>query len=165
MTIINNEPKVHIEDHLLISDIDELMSECNIYIRLYERLLAIKMLKKGLSIDETTDFVNVSPRTVYNWLKTYNKKGLAGLIPNFGGGRPSYLSDKDLTELNLIMSDKNANYTIDDVRKLIKDKYGIEYSYKQVWFITKKKLGLNYGKPSPFVPERSLTRKEDLKKT
>ncbi|MDR2545479.1 MAG: helix-turn-helix domain-containing protein, partial [Methanobrevibacter sp.] len=44
------------------------MSECNIYIRLYERLLAIKMLKKGLSIDETADFVNVSPRTVYNWL-------------------------------------------------------------------------------------------------
>ncbi|GAA5818483.1 MAG: transposase [Methanobrevibacter sp. CfCl-M3] len=101
MTIINNEPKVHIEDHLLISDIDELMSECNIYIRLYERLLAIKMLKKGLSIDETVDFVNVSPRTVYNWLKTYNKKGLAGLIPNFGGGRPSYLSDKDLTDIKL----------------------------------------------------------------
>ncbi|GAA5818484.1 MAG: Pseudogene of conserved hypothetical protein [Methanobrevibacter sp. CfCl-M3] len=43
-------------------------------------------------------------------------------------------------------------YTIDDVRKLIKDKYGIEYSYKQVWFITIKKLGLNYGKPISFCP-------------
>jgi transposase len=149
MTTIIKDNEVYVEDYLSMNDIDELISDCNIYVRLYKRLLVIKMLKKGFNIDDAAEFINVTPRTVYNWLKNYNEKGLDGLIPNFGGGRPAYLTNEELSELNIILSDENANYTIEQVRKIIRDKFGVEYSYKQTWFITRKKLGLNYGKPSP----------------
>ena len=36
--------------------------------------------------------------------------------------------------------------------------------YKQVWEITRKKLKLNYSKPSPRSPNRPSNRREILKK-
>ena len=87
-----------------------------------------------------------------------------GLIPKFGGGKPVKLTDEQFLELYVILTEKNSNYTIEDVRKLIYEKYGVEYSYKQVWEITRKKLNLNYSKPSPKSPKRPSNRRKILKK-
>ena len=160
-----NKNNVEIEDHLGIYEIDEILKDYKVQLRLYKRIMFIKLLRQDCTIKDATEFLKVSERTGRNWLKNYNKKGLNGLIPNFGGGRPPYMTNEQLNELNMILKDETTNHTIKDVKKLIFKKFGIDYSYKQVWFITRKKLGLNYGKPSPESPERSPNRKKELKKT
>jgi transposase len=152
---------VEIADHLNMNELDEILSEYNIYIRIFLRVLFIKMLRKDFSIKDATNLIHVTERTGKNWLKKYNELGFEGLIPNFGGGRPPFLTDYQLEELKKIVGNKDANYTIKDVRKLISDKYGIKYSYKQAWVISRRKLKLNYGKPSPESPERKTTRKKE----
>jgi transposase len=159
-----NENNVEIEDHLGIYEIDELLKDYKIQLRIYTRIIFIKLLRQNWTIKDAAEFLKISERTGHNWLKRYNNEGLNGLIPNFGGGRPSYLTKEELNELYLILKDKNANYTIKNVKKLIFEKFGIDYSYKQVWFITRKKLGLNYGKPSPESPDRTPNRKKVFKK-
>jgi hypothetical protein len=42
---------------------------------------------------------------------------------------------------------------------------GVNYSYKQVWEISKKKLNLNYGKPFPIYDKKPDNAEEILKKT
>jgi len=159
-----NKHKVFIEDHLGSYEINDILKDYKVQLRLYKRVIFIKMLRENFTIKEATEFLKVSERTGYNWLKSYNEDGLDGLIPNFGGGRPSFLSDEQLKELYEILTPKDANYSIKDVQKLILEKFGIDYTHKQVWFITRKKLGLNYGKPSPESPERDPERKKVLKK-
>jgi transposase len=159
-----NKYNVEIKDHLKKWELDELFSEFNHYFRVYQRLVFLRCLLQDLSIKDACNLLNVTERTGRNWLKSYNEKGFDGLIPNFGGGRPSKLSDDQINELKEIVGDEDVNYTIKDVRKLIFEKYGITYTYKQVWVIFRQKLKLNYGKASPYAPERSPYRKEELKK-
>ena len=66
-------------------------------------------------------------------------------------------ADENIDEYRYSFIIFDHNIGIDTVRfneyetrtwiKLIRDKYGIDYSYKQVWIITRKKLNLNYRKP------------------
>ena len=50
------------------------------------------------------------------------------------------------------------------VGNLIEEKYGITYSEKQVWVITRQKLNLNYGKPFIQYNARPENPEKDLKK-
>jgi transposase len=160
-----NKHNVEIADFLKICDIDELISGYKTQLRLYQRLVFMKLLMQDLTIQEAAESVGVKKRTGYNWLNSYNEKGLDGLIPNFGGGKPAYLTDEQFDELYDILKDEFSNYTIEDVRKLIYNKFGVEYTYKQVWVITRRKFKLNYGKPAPESHDRPKNRKEILKKT
>lgn len=45
-----------------------------------------------------------------------------------------------------------------------KDKYGVDYSYKQVWVITREKLNLNYRKPYLKFNEAPEDAEEQLEK-
>ena len=49
-------------------------------------------------------------------------------------------------------------------RKLINDKYGIKYTYKQVWIISRDKLNLNYRKPYLKYHESPEDAEEQFKK-
>jgi len=42
--------------------------------------------------------VGVSKVIGYVWLERWNKQGLEGLKPNYGGGRPSELSEEQKAE-------------------------------------------------------------------
>jgi transposase len=160
-----NKHNVEIADFLKVRDIDKLISGYKTQLRLYQRLVFIKLLMQDLTIQKAVEAVGAKQRTGYYWLKRYNEKGLDGLVPNFSGGRPAYLTDEEFDELYDILKDEFSNYTIEDVRKLIHEKFGVEYTYKQVWVITRKKFKLNYGKASPESPDRPKDRKEILKKT
>ena len=112
-----NKHNVEIADFLKICDIDELISGYKTQFRLYQRLVFMKLLMQDLTIQEAAESVGVKKRTGYNWLNSYNEKGLDGLIPNFGGGKPAYLTDEQFDELYDILKDEFSNYTIEDVRK------------------------------------------------
>ncbi|MCC7553245.1 MAG: hypothetical protein KO202_01950 [Methanobacteriaceae archaeon] len=61
--------------------------------------------------------------------------------------------------------ESNGKYTINDIKKIISDKFGVNYSYKQVWVIVRKKFGLNYTKNFSNYDSKPDTAREDLKKT
>ncbi|MHC1566552.1 MAG: helix-turn-helix domain-containing protein, partial [Candidatus Syntropharchaeia archaeon] len=60
-----------------------------------------------------------------------NKQGLEGLKPNYGGGRPSELSKEQKEELKVILKERD-DWTTKEVRKLIKNRFGVEYSLRHV---------------------------------
>ena len=92
--------------------------------------------------------INISRKTGERWVKQYNENGVDGLFSNYSNcGRKSYLNDQQLKELKKIITGNEEKYNLKDVRNLIEEKYGITYSEKQVWVITRQKLNLNYEKP------------------
>ena len=48
--------------------------------------------------------------------------------------------------------------------KLIENRYGVKYSYKQVWEIATVKLGLNYRKPYLVYHQSPDDAEDQLKK-
>ena len=116
--------------------------------KLYQRILAVLMVKSGETRKKAAEFLDVHRNTVGMWVKNYDKMGIDGLKADYSNnGAESRLTDKQLKELFEILTDPDEHYTLRDARNLIKEKYGIKYSHKQVWVITRKKLGLNYRKP------------------
>jgi transposase len=161
MTTVSN---LITNDELSMDGIDKLLSECKYSKRMCERLYFIRFIKKGKNIKEASEIIGIARQTGSIWLQNYNKEGYKGLMPKFSGGRSSYLSDEQKDELRQILVDKNNNYTINEVKKLIFEKYGIKYVYKQVWTIVRKQFGLNYTKPFPYYDGRPKNGKEQLKK-
>lgn len=157
--------KIKIENHLTMDEINKLISDLKIDVKLYKRLLFLKSVIKGTPIVHAAEFVGVTRETGFRWIKQYNENGLEGLIPKFAGGRPAFLSDDQFEELRKILSDPDKNYSIIEVQSMIKSEYGVEYSYKQVWEIVRKKLGMNYSKPFPVYENKPENAEEILKKT
>lgn len=157
--------KIEIEDHLTMDEINKLISNLKIEVSLYKRLLFLKSIKQGTPIKHATEAIGVNRGTGFRWIKQYNEGGLEGLMPKYGGGRPSFLSDEQLKELKQILSNPEENYSIHEVQTLINEKYGIKYSYKQVWEIVRKKLAMNYSKPFPVYENKPANAEEILKKT
>ena len=96
-------------------------------------------------------------------VKTCEKEGLEGLKPSFEGGRPSKLSYEELIELDKII-ENTPDLSMKDVQLLIKEKFNVDYSLKQIGVITKK-LGYNYSKAYPIFKKAPKDAEEQLKKT
>ena len=137
-----------IADHLELDEIKSVMKEYKDSYDMYRKLLVISMVYQGETISKASE----------RWVKNYNEKGLEGLYSNYHNcGRKAKLTNEQLTELREIITSGDESYSIDDVQRIIKDTFGVNYDYKTVWTIVRKKLGLNYGKP--FI--KYSTRPED----
>ncbi|WP_231475695.1 helix-turn-helix domain-containing protein [Methanobrevibacter oralis] len=148
-----------------LSEIADILKEYREYYNVYRRLLVIHMVANGESIAKASKNINISRKTGERWVKQYNENGIAGLFSNYSNcGRKSYLTDQQLNELKEIITGNEEKYNLKDVRNLIKEKYGITYSEKQIWVITRQKLNLNYGKPFIKYNTRPENPEEDLKK-
>lgn len=131
----------------------------------YNRLVFIRSIMNGNSIKDTAKILDISPRTGTEWLRRYNKNGVEGLKPKYHlRGKKSKLSDEQLKQLEETILKEGNSFTIKDVKKYISNEFSIDYSYKQVWEITRIKLGLNYGKPFLKYKEHPKNHKKDLKK-
>ncbi|MGN1363705.1 MAG: transposase [Methanobrevibacter sp.] len=142
-----------------------MLKEYKKYYNVYRHLLLIHMVANGESIAKASKNINISRKTGERWVKQYNKKGVEGLFSNYSNcGRKSYLNDQQMKELKQTITGNEEKYNLKDIQKLIKEKYGITYSEKQVWVITRQKLNLNYGKPFTKYNTRPENPEEDLKK-
>jgi len=108
--------------------------ELNKRIRYIEIL--IKILDRLDSVEEAARKVGVTKRVAYVWQKRWNRDGYSGLLPRYAGGRPSKLTDDQKSDLKFYLR-MQGNWTTARVRELIKDKFDVEYSLKQVRVIMK----------------------------
>ena len=106
------------------------------------------MVKNGDTIKNASKIVAVSRKTGERWVKEYNEKGIDGLLSDYSNcGLESELTDEMLEILHYYITHSDKGYTIKDVQDLIYGLFKIKFSYNHTWFITRKKLELNYGKP------------------
>ncbi len=119
-------------------------------------------LYSGLSVPEASEKLGITKVTGYIWLERWNENGYDGIIPRFTGGRPSKLTDEEKIELKEILKERD-DWKTKEIRKLICDKFNVEYSLKQVGIILKN-LGLKFARPYPKDYHRPVDAEEQLKK-
>ncbi|ELZ45501.1 transposase [Halorubrum distributum JCM 9100] len=84
---MSGDRRKEIVRHLSEDDLDRLLAESTDE-KLTERLIFVKRLYKGATLEDAADDVGRSSATGTRWARRWNKGGLGLLMPNFGGGRP-----------------------------------------------------------------------------
>ena len=131
-------------------DIENYLNEHKKSFDLYIRVLAVQMVKSGKTRKDVGEYLHRDRKTVGRWVSDYDKNGIDGLIPDYSNcGVECRLTDEQLADLKEKLRNPDVNYTIEDARKLIKNEYGVDYSYKQTWEIVLKKLG--FASCRPFI--------------
>ena len=130
--------------HLPAEELDKRIKKLEKDTRVLKRLYFIRYLYRGVSVEEAADLVGVTKATGYAWLKRWNSNGYEGLIPEFGGGRPSKLTEEQKEELREVLKEKE--WTTKEVQKLIEAEFGVSYSSWQVRRILRS-FGMRYAKP------------------
>src|SRR3974390_3337175 len=130
--------------------------------RVLKRLYFVKFRYLGDSVEEAAIKVGVTKKTGYYWQEDWNKGGYAALMPNFCGGRRSKLTDEQMKELKISLERKDY-WTTREVLGLIKEKYGVEYSQKQVGVILHS-FNMYHSKPYILDYRRPQSAEEILKK-
>ena len=132
-----------------IKELDNELNKYKPYYKMFIRLSVVKMVKQGYTRGEAAEAFNVHRKSAEKWVKLYNDDGISGLEPDYSRcGVDSKLSDEQLEELKKIVTNPEKDYDVKTVKKLIEDKYGVKYSRKQIWYILRKKFGLNYDENS-----------------
>ena len=106
-------------------------------LRVLNRLYFIRFLYQGCVIEEASEKLGITMPTAYEWLKRWNKSGYDGLVPNFNGGPKPKLSEEEIEMLKNLLKHKD-DWKLKEVRKLIKEQFGVEHSEMHVWRIMVK---------------------------
>lgn len=152
-----------VEKHLTAEELDHKIRGLKQEVKVLKKLLFIKSLYQGESVEKSANMVGVTKATGYNWLKEWNKEGYQGLKPRPKSGRPSRLSDEDKEELKALLTEKDA-WSTREVINLVNKHFGVEYSTWQMKRIMKK-MGMRYAKPLQKDYRRPDDAEETLKKT
>ncbi len=113
--------------------------------RVKERLLAILLLYDGKKVCDIPGIVKRSRASIENWIGRWNNQGYNGLIPEFTGGPKPKVTENEWDKV--IREIANKGMTIKDVTVYVKGSRGVNYSYKTVWEVLRKKKKVRYGKP------------------
>jgi putative transposase len=150
-------PSKDVKEHLDESEPDAAIDEAqsNEETRVVRRLCLIKNLYAGDSITEAATRVGVTQPTASRWTDRWNRQGVDGLHPDFGGGRPPKLSEREQQRLTEVL-EQHQSLTTEQVRKLIEQGFGVSYSQRHVSRLLKK-LGIRHAVPRP----ESLDRPDD----
>src|SRR5262245_10542967 len=68
--------------------------------RLQRRLLVILEVEQGKPVSELARLLNVTPQSAYNWIDRFRRHGgAAGLVDQYGIGRPTLWTDERVAVL------------------------------------------------------------------
>ena len=157
------KPEKEVVRWLTPEELNEEIKTRKIEALILRKLLFIKSLYAGKSVPQAAEEVGISKVTGYVWLDEWNERGLEGLKPNYGGGRPAELSEEQKEELKAILEERD-DWTTKEVRELIKEEFGVEYSLRHVSRILRS-LGMKYAKPYQLDYRKPENAKEEFKKT
>jgi len=130
--------------------------------RVLKKLYFVKFRYLGDSVEVAATKLGVTKKTGYYWQEDWNKGGYAALMPQFCGGRKSKLTDEQIVELRSLLKEKDY-WTTKGVLELIKEKYSVQYSQKQVGVILHS-FNMYHSKPYVLDYRRPENAEEILKK-
>ncbi len=126
-----------VKKHLSMEELNKTIRVLETEMKILRRLRFIKCRYEGKSVDEAARVIGVSRPIAYDWQQRWNAEGYKGLIPKYAGGRPSKLSDAQKEVLRAKLQ-YEPGLTTEQVRDLIYQDFGVEYTTKQVRLILKK---------------------------
>ncbi len=112
--------------------------------RVRKKLAFLDMVaNRGEEIVRATLNLEIGYSTGYKWIRDWNSKGYAGLVPSRRErvGRPPKLSDEEVKKLGEMLGGRE-DWTVEEVRRMIEKEFGVRLSNSQVWRILRKKLGM-----------------------
>ena len=131
-------------------------------LRVLDKLYFINDVYHDVSITESCDKLGITRVTGHNWLNQWNEGGFDALKRKYGSGGQSKLTSEQKEELSKIIIE-NEIYSSKQVLELIKEKFGVEYSIRQVERILRD-LKFGYGKPYTVFSKMPEDAEESLKK-
>ena len=126
-----------IAKQISLNDLEKTIKGKEKELRVLKRLYFIRFLYQGCVIEEASEKLGITMPTAYEWLKRWNKSGYDGLVPNFNGGPKPKLSEEEIEILKNLLKHKD-DWKLKEVRKLIKEQFGVEHSEMHVWRIMLK---------------------------
>ena len=151
-----------IERKMTEDDLNRLIKSLERSTKMLKRLLFVKYRYDGDSVEEASKRIGITKMIGYIWQRRWNNEGYKGLIPRYAGKGPSKMSEEQRNALKDRL--KDGQYTTAQVRDIIRNEFGIEYTMKQVWVILKK-MGMRHAKPYPHDKRRPKDAENALKKT
>jgi len=104
---------------------------------------------KDMKVEEGCRICGIAVPTGYLWIRKWNEAGYEGIREKEGKrGRPPKLDEAGIERLKELLKGK-AYWTTREVRVLIKEELGVEYSEDQVVRILRDKIGMKFSKPYP----------------
>ena len=145
--------------HLDEEELERLLTEADA-IKVYKRLVFLKLLYGGATLAEAADNVGVSEGTASNWVQRWNEGGLGKLTPNFGGGRPPKL-DQTQREQLIERLREGQPWKKQEIQHLLDEEFDVEYhpNYLPTFL---DDLGLHYAIPRTKRPDRPDNAEEIL---
>ena len=155
--------RIGIKRKMPVEELDKRIKSLEFDVKVLNRLHFIRNRYLGDSVELAASKSDVTKRVGYIWQDRWNKEGYEGLIPKYGGGRIAQISNEQKNELKEILA-KRDDWTTKEIKQLIKDKFGIEFSEKHVRTILRS-IGLKFARPYPKDYRRPADAEEQLKKT
>jgi transposase len=131
-----------------------------------EKALMVLMSADGRSVGDISATLKRNPHTVRDWLKRYQKKGLAGLSRKYSPGRPDEKRNKVKERIEDIVPNPPSHYgymdnvwTVPLIAHDIEKKLNISVSTDTV-IRALKNLGYSYKRPSKTLPLKAPSREE-----
>lgn len=134
------------------------------------RLRAILLVARGEHVPAVAAALSVGERAVRDWVHRYNKSGIGGLQDG-RTGRRCRLSAEDQARLKeRIRSGPQADDGVcslrgEDVRRILKDEFRVEYGLPGVYYLLHHQLGFSYLKPRPIHRKADPKAQEAFKKS
>ncbi|MHB8372794.1 MAG: helix-turn-helix domain-containing protein [Thermoplasmataceae archaeon] len=160
---MGRQPSLEVKRHLTSFELRKLIKDEQKRDRVLQRLIFINDLYNGKSVPEASKDVDVVKAIAYEWLRRWNESGYEGLIPRFAGGKPGKLTKEQKNELKILLEGKDL-WHLGNIVDLIKTKFNVEYSERQVRRILKI-FKMNHAKPYPTDYRKTEDADEKLKKT
>ena len=141
-------PRPSIDRLLAAAELDEAIATATRdgEARLLQRLCFVKNCYAGDSAAEAARRVGVSSSTGARWADRWNEAGVAGLRPDYGGGRPPKLDAGARERLRERLRAEGPTTTA-DVRALLREEFGVEYAPGYLPRLLRS-LGLSYRDPA-----------------
>lgn len=134
------------------------------------RLRAVLAVARGEHVPGVAKAFSVAERAVRNWVHRYHEFGVSGLQDG-RTGRRCQLSAEDQTRLKeRIRAGPRADDGVcslrgEDVRRILKDEFGVQYALPGVYYLLHHQLGFSYLKPRPIHRKTDPQAQEAFKKS
>ncbi|MDA8055719.1 MAG: helix-turn-helix domain-containing protein, partial [Thermoplasmatales archaeon] len=110
-----------------LGEIEKRIRDLEMSCRVLKRLYFVKLRYQGKGVEEAANIVGITKKLGYIWQDRWNREGFNGLIPRFAGGRHPLLNDDEKKSLISVL-ERRDDWSTKEVRVLIKEKFGVEYS-------------------------------------
>jgi len=135
------------------------------------RLHGVLSVAQGMNYREVARLLGDSARSVQYWVHRFEAEGLSGTAEGERPGRPSRLTEEQLTEISAVLREPPAEVGLavnlwdgKTLARFIKQRWGIDLGVRQCQRLFRQ-LGFRLRKPRPLIARADPERQSAHKKT